>query len=189
MATSDTKICNVALGMAGISRISSIDGQTTVEKDCRAIYDDARNDVLAVHDWPFARHFQQLSQLSGSPLSGYSYAYQLPADCVRPIRLNGPKQTFEVIGDELHCDVSTDVVLRYTRMITDAAKFTAAFATLMQYRLAPTLAMMIKKDKKLSMDLMDVYLGMQGRLEIADSKGEFKEVDRSNPYLDARNVN
>lgn len=188
MATSDTKICNVALGMAGISRIQSIDGQTTVEKDCRAIYDDARNDVLAVHDWPFARHFQELSQLSSTPLSGYSYAYQLPADNLRAIRLNDPKEHFEIIGDELHCNVASGVVLRYTRLVTDAAKFTAAFTTLMQHRLAPTLAMMIKKDKKLSMDLMDVYLGMQGRLEVADSKGEFREEDRSNPYLQARNA-
>lgn len=193
MTYSDTAICNIALGLIGVGRIADINGTSPVERDCRTIFSYAREEVLGGYHWSFARKQQRLSQLATPPEitsenGGYDYAYALPTDCIAPVRLSDKSTPFEVSGDTLICNLETDVLLYYTADITDAAKFTAKFVNALAHRLAAQLAMMIKKDKKLSQEGWDLYYSLLPSLEGDDSMNDNMEVPVSNPYVDARSV-
>lgn len=186
MATSDTHICNVALGLIGVGRIADINGVTSVERDCRSIFTDALKEVLEGYHWTFARKISVLAQLTDAPLFGFSYAYQLPADCVKPKGLSDSKMNFKIVGDTLHCNLEADVILEYTALITDASKYSGTFVTALSHRLAAQLAMMVKKDKKLSQETWDLYYALLPTLEADDGRSDFTEIEQSNPYVDAR---
>lgn len=193
MAYSDTSICNIALGLIGVGRIADIEGTTAIERDCKSIYAFARQEVLGGYDWSFARKQALLSQLATSPTidstrGGFDYAYALPSDCVRPLSLSDFKQSFEIVGNELHCNLDESVYLRYTADITDTSKFNAKFINALSHRLAAQLAMMIKKDKKLSQETWDLYYSLLPTLEADDSRSDNNGPEMSNPYVDSRSV-
>lgn len=185
-ATSDTHVCNVALGLIGVGRIANIDGTTPVERDCKTIYADARDEVLAGYSWRFAGAEAILARVSVVPLDGFSFSYQLPSDSLNPIRLSNPQTNFKIVGDLLYCDLEEDVILEYTKRIEDASKFSAKFTTLLAHRLSAPLAMMVKKDRKLSEGMWNLYNNMVKAFEPQDAKADNTEVPEINSYVDAR---
>jgi hypothetical protein len=184
--TSETSICNIALGLIGVGRIADINGSSAVERDCKAIFADARRDVLGSYHWRFARKQVKISQLQTAPLFGFSYSYQLPADCIDPISLADPTTEFRAMGDQLHCNLAEEVNLEYTADITDAAKFTSQFVTTLAHRLAAPLAMMVKKDQDLSLKMWDLCRLLQKEKEGSDSRSSNKPVATTSPYVEAR---
>jgi len=192
MSYSETSICNLALGLIGVGRIADIAGTTAVERDCNAIFDHAREEVLGGYHWGFARKQALLAQLATGPVitsdyGGYDYAYALPADCIRPLSLSDATTQFSREGDEIHCNLSESVYLYYTADITDTAKFTAKFVNALAHRLAGQLALMVKKDKKMSQETWDLYYALLPQLEADDSRSDNNDIPTSNPYVDARN--
>lgn len=185
-ATSSTAICNIALGLIGVDRIVDINGTSKVERDCKLIYDHARREVLEGYHWRFARKMVELARLSETPLFGFSFAYSLPADCIRPINLSDKDTPFRVVGDQLHCNLQEDVYLEYTFDNKDAATFTGKFITSLSHRMAAPLALTIKKDKKLSQEMWDYYNALLPTNEADDARSENFEENRSDPYVDAR---
>jgi len=193
MSYSSTSICNIALGLIGVGRIADIEGTTAVERDCKAIFSHAREEVLGGYDWGFARKQAELAQLATAPVitsanGGYDYAYGLPADCIAPVRLSDKTTPFEVSANSLLCNLEVDVFLYYTADISDTSKFTAKFVNTLAHRLAAQLALMVKKDKKMSQEAWDLYYALLPTMEGDDSKNDNLTVPMSNPYVDARSV-
>jgi hypothetical protein len=73
-------ICNSALYRLGEEPIASFAEGTPKADLCKEIYPDVRDTLLSWQAWPFATVRQSLSRLAASPLSDYSYYYQLPVD-------------------------------------------------------------------------------------------------------------
>lgn len=187
MASSDTQICNIALGQIGVGRIADIEGTTQVERDCKAIYSDARDEVLSDYDWAFARKKVELARLSSDPPFGFDYAYALPSDCISPRNLYGRGTRFEIVGDQLHCDLETDCYLTYTARITNPVLFPSKFVTALSHRLAAYLSATVKKNHKMAMEWWDTYYALLPVLE-ASSAGKADDIEppENNTYVDAR---
>lgn len=190
MATSDTKICNLALSQIGVGRIADIEGVTQVERDCKAVYDTARDEVLSDFDWAFARMRAELAQLNTPPAFGYTYAYQLPSDLLTLRSVKGLKEetvNFEIYGDQLHCDLEDDCFITYTRQITNPVLFSVKFVTALSYRLSAILANTVKKNQDMSMQWWDVYATFLPTLEArSEGRSEHPAVSQSNPFVEAR---
>ena len=92
MATS-VDICNLALGMlvdsARVTSISPADGSPNAAH-CARWYPIALRKILEEHDWSFAIRRARGSSIDGLDASLYErkYAYLLPADCVRLLRVS-----------------------------------------------------------------------------------------------------
>lgn len=185
MAFSETGICNLALGQIGVGRIANIDGLSQVERDCAAIFDSARDEVIADFDWPFARKKIELAQLTTAPAFDYSYAYALPYDYIQIRGLHG-NHKYEIVGDELHCDLSSDCMIVYSRRVKDPTNFSPKFVTALTHRLAAYLSNTIKKSHKMSLQWWDVYYATLPSFEAADARGEDHTQQSTNPYVDAR---
>lgn len=190
---SETSICNIALGLIGVGRIADIDGQTSIERDCKTIFSHAREEVLGGYHWGFARKQALLAQSGTAPIidsnyGGYEFAYILPTDTIAPKQLADPKTEFQRVGDTLHCDLEENVYLHYTADISNPALFTAKFVNCLAHRLGAQLAIMVKKDQKLSQETWDIYYALLPTLEADDARSDNNPIDMSNPYIDARNV-
>lgn len=143
-------ICNLALAHLGnkaqVVSISPVDG--SVEADyCARFYSIARDEILELGDWTFARTRSALTALATNPSSTWTYAYALPSDCMVPRRIVTGDATmheddsvdFDVEGTTLLTN-QADATLIYTRPIEDPTKFSAGFITAVSYKLGAYLA-------------------------------------------------
>lgn len=143
-------ICNLALSHLGnkaqVVSISPVDG--SVEADyCARFYPIARDEILELGDWTFARTRASLTLLATNPSSTWTYAYALPSDCMVPRRLvtgnstlhEDDSEDFDVEGSTLLTNL-VDAVLIYTRPIEDPTRFSIGYVTSVSYKLGAYLA-------------------------------------------------
>lgn len=145
---SETQICNMGLSHLGnrgrVSSISPVDGSAEADY-CAAFFGLARNELLEMFDWTFARKRQTLA-LVANPSSVWAYAYALPSDCMVPRRIITAAGITEEDSEPYNIEGSVLLTnkqfaeLVYTRPITDAGVFPPSFVTAMSYLLAAYLA-------------------------------------------------
>jgi hypothetical protein len=143
MAASETTICNLALAKLGARTIMSLDDQSPEARSCKLHYAETRDEVLRHHRWNFAIARDDLSQLPDVPISGYSFQYQLPTDCLRMLELNGFDQQsrpgyWEVEGKRLLTNDET-ATIKYIRRVTDCNLFDAIFVDALAIKIAAKL--------------------------------------------------
>ena len=81
-------IANSALNLLGASTISAF---TDDSKNARLInqrYEPVRNRVFRSHAWNCLHKRVQLAQNSTAPVVEYTYAYALPSDCLRVLKVH-----------------------------------------------------------------------------------------------------
>lgn len=140
MATSNVSIANRALTLLSADRINSLTSDTSEQaRKISAIFDSTRDSLLEEHNWNFARKERTLSLLDETPtMDTYTKVYQLPADCIRVIRLEG-EIAFDIYGNKLYTN-SDDPRIEYIAKETDPTKFSAGFVRAFSSRLAAELA-------------------------------------------------
>lgn len=92
MAAGDTgvSICADALILLGAAPISSFNDGTDEANACDRLYSDVRDMTLSMYPWSFAYKKVKLARLVTTPVSEWTYEYQLPGD-----RLGNPRAVFE----------------------------------------------------------------------------------------------
>lgn len=186
MAT-DVQVCNLALTKVGAARISSLDdGGSKESRDCNAIYDLLRDEVLAAFPWTFAAARASLARFSDEPGFGYAYAYQLPDDCLRPLHLSSRKMPYKVEGETLLTDDSV-AELHYIKRVTNPAKFTSPFVATLAARLAVDLAISVVQKAGLRDQLLREYEGkVFPSMTALDASSDNEGIEYAESYLDAR---
>ena len=159
---SPVQICNMALSHIGsearVSSISPPDGSVEAGH-CATFYDLARTELLEPGNWAFALKRVALSQVV-NPSKVWAYAYALPSDCQRALRVLRPSIAITVFTQDLVVEPHTDdrdsapfdiegevvltnepdAVLVYGQDVTDSTKFPASFTSALSYLLASYLA-------------------------------------------------
>ena len=155
------QICNQALSHVGsearVASISPPDGSVEAGH-CDTFYDQARTELLEPGLWRFALKRDPLAQTT-NPSTTWAYAYALPSDCLRALRVLRVNSTltvfnqdqaiashddrdgapFDIEGDLLYSN-EADAVLVYVRDVTDTTRFTPSFSSTLGYLLASYLA-------------------------------------------------
>lgn len=143
--TDATDICNLALDLLAEAPIADLSEDRRIARWCDRNYDTARDSLLRKAPWRFAVRLAELSAAT-PPIFGWTYAYALPADCLRPLPLtvngapNGAIIQSEVIGQRLETDAPAPVRLRYIGRITDVTTYPADFAEALAAALAMKMA-------------------------------------------------
>jgi hypothetical protein len=167
--TSAVAICNLGLSHLGqdkqISSISPVDGSRE-SGYCAMFYPIARQEMIELAPWTFATTRIVLAQITNLS-TVWAYAYALPADCLKPVRVltlgdfssiflradmtdSFPAATndffdeessanFQVQGDVIYTH-EPEAVLIYRKDITDTSKFTPLFTTALGMLMASYLA-------------------------------------------------
>lgn len=104
-------VCNFALAKCGEQRIISMTDDSKNAILCRLHFDQTYREVLRNHPWNFAIRRATLAEISGYTGIEFEHQYQLPADCMRVLRLDSDDTSvFNVEGrtivtDETPCNI------------------------------------------------------------------------------------
>jgi hypothetical protein len=147
--TSETEICNLALGHLGEARITSLEEDSTSARACSLHYEATRDAVLRSHRWNFAQARAQLPRLQFNPPFGWDAAYQLPGDCLRVLEVNGTEcgdvlsEPYIIEGRAILINAG-EVRLVYVRRIEDPLQFDSLFIEAFALKLAIALSETIR---------------------------------------------
>ena len=89
-----TGIANLALSNLGEARIQSLTDSNSRARACNARIDGVITAILRMHVWNSALERQLLTNI-GTPVFGWNYVYQLPADCIKVVEVN-PVSKYQV---------------------------------------------------------------------------------------------
>lgn len=115
-------ICNRALARIGSPAISALDEDSSGGIACAREYEPTVREALTTpggvpFQWRFAMKQAELSLLEDTPVARWSYAWQVPADClvVRGAFVGSSPIMFDRYEDMIYCDYNDGLVLEYTR--------------------------------------------------------------------------
>lgn len=130
--------------MIGANDINSFSDNTNEAKVASSIYEDTKLTLLQSHPWRFSLVQADLGgALTTEPLFKYKYQYQLPADLLRIIELDG-NMDYEIFGDKLYTDSSVCRIV-YQFKVSES-KMPNYFKRALQFELARIFSMSLQED-------------------------------------------
>lgn len=161
MASSEVDICNLALGLLGANRISSLDE----DDNCYTQYPICRDACLEDVDWTFATARIVLRAPDAEPPAfGYSKRFLIPTNVLRVIEVNGNEYQWDVEGNYILTDEAPCYIKAIIR-VTDVRQFSDAFCQALAAKLASVIAIPITNSK----GMVEAALTLYERLK-ADAK-------------------
>lgn len=155
-----TKIANAALKLLGsTSRIVDVDpeGASQHSRDIADIWDGLRDFYLKKHSGDFSIARAQLNRTTPPIGCRWSYAYALPADCLKylpPRRGGGDWIDGEVEGGKLLTNAER-VIIRYIRRVETVAEWSPEFCMIMTVAIAEAMAEPVTQSKSIRQDMAD----------------------------------
>jgi hypothetical protein len=193
MATTETEIANRAIRLIGGNRITSLDDGSKNAIVINDLWDGILKDLMAA-PWGFAETRVKLAQSASTPVFGYDYAYQLPADWLKTVSVHGDDSGLgtidfreEVIGDK-HVLVTNSNTL-YLRYVSDGSNvnlWSSKFASTMVYQLASELAVPISGSQQAQEGLLIEAKRKYREARSADSLGSSPEPRNRGSWVSSR---
>lgn len=146
---SKVSIVNGGLRLLGSNRITSFAEDSEGAILANEFYDDIRDRVLRAHPWNFAVKRTSLPALAATPAWEFTYAYNVPADSLRMLEIEGQdfwhsKQSGDTItglgwrleSGQILTDKEPPLNIRYIRQETDPNQYDANFISALEARIA-----------------------------------------------------
>lgn len=147
--TSEVLICNRALQMLGSDSIISLTEDNRRARAMSLAYGPTRDAELRRRKWRFSLRRAQIAADKAAPIHGFSYAYQIPNDCLRLLSggdlrslpdtsdyRSGQNEMYSLEGRKILTNLGAPLSIRYIARIEDPSMFDAAFAESLAARLA-----------------------------------------------------
>ena len=195
----EVDICKLALthigDSANVASISPPEGSVQAQR-CATYYPIARDTLLEMHDWTFARHRRALAELTNDS-DEWDFMYALPSEMLTPQSVIPPEATNELIASSTYIpqafSVATsaggvnviytnqeDAILLYTKRVTDPTKFSTIFQLALSWLLASLLAGPLIKGKAGAAEserCLKTMSGVLGQAKMHD--GRHRQVTRT----------
>ena len=185
-------IANSALNLLGASTISAF---TDDSKNARLInqrYENVRNRVFRSHAWNCLHKRVQLAQNSTAPVIEYTYAYALPSDCLRVLKVhNGTTDSiqsaidYKLEGRNIVTDEGT-VYLIYVALDTDPNNYDSYLQESISHQLAADLCYAITNNATLANNYMVRADERLREARFIDATENSLGTIESNEFTDAR---
>ena len=153
-------IVNSGLNLLGASTISALTDDSKNARLCNQRYESVRDRVFRSHSWNCLTKRVQLAQDSTAPVIEYTYAYTLPTDCLRVLKVhNGTTDSiasaldYKVEGRKIKTDEGT-LYLIYIAIDTDPNNYDAYLRESISHQLAADLAYAITSNATLANNYM-----------------------------------
>ena len=174
----DVAIANMALSHVGASSdVENFVTEKTPEAiQCNAWYDASRRQILAAHDWGFARrrialalHGDTISETAADPWAGtWGYRYQYPVDCIKVRKIQNPNSP---PADADPFDIETSVNGQEKTILTDVEDavgvytfdskatelFDPMFVQAFSHLLASQIAFALTNKRKIKQEQLQAY--------------------------------
>ena len=185
-------MCNSALNLIGASTISALTEDTKNARLCNQRYEPVRNRVFRGHNWNCLIKRVELAQNSTAPVVEYTYAYALPSDFLRVLKIHNG--TTDSIASDLDYKVEgkniitnqTTVYLVYVSLDEDPNNYDAYLREAISHQLAADLAYPITNNATLAKNYL---INADERLREArfiDATENSLDTIEANEFTDAR---
>ena len=119
---STVEICNGALNQLGATTILSLTEDSKNARLCNQRYTQVRDGVFRSHPWNCLQKRIELAADTTAPAWGFSFAYTLPSDCLRLLRILDYDSNYKVEGRKILSNTSSMKIL-YVSRVTDANEY------------------------------------------------------------------
>ena len=181
---SEVSICNLALTQLGANTIISLSDDSEVARKCAAVYTRVRDEMLSSHPWNFAVKRDTLAVLDETPKYGYTYAYQLPTDCLRVLETEDDWE-YQVEDGKLLTDAS-GCTIRYIFRNEDPSDYSPGFVTAFAAAIAKALAFAITESRTISADAAQMAQTALANAKSKDGQEGTPPKMKCSEWLDAR---
>lgn len=158
---SRTQVINNGLRIISANLIADPDEDTESARQAKEVYDQIVRSELENHAWFFAKAQTALPENADAPLFKFNHAYNLPADFVRLVELDGkwvfsvvrhvdvnPVPVYELHGRAILTDLTAPLNIAYLRDVSsDPTVWTPLFGNAVSAALAVALAMPLTKSE------------------------------------------
>ncbi len=179
---SQAEIINRALTILGeTARVVSIDDNSKIAREAKAVYSTSLRSLLAKHNWTFAKDRALIPALSAAPLFEYAYQYPIPTGALRILMVGehyvgidmtdyrgSPVEEYAIENGNILTNMGSPLRIKYIKEIADPGLFSAAFTSCFAAMLA--------------VDLAEALTQSTGKQEIAMTKfrDELRDAVRCN---------
>tara|TARA_Y100000389_G_scaffold187739_1_gene209504 strand:- start:222 stop:800 length:579 start_codon:yes stop_codon:yes gene_type:complete len=185
-------MCNSALNLLGASTISALTDDSKNARLCNQRFDSVRNRVFRSHAWNCLHKRVQLAQNSTAPVVEYTYAYALPSDCLRVLKIhNGTTDSiasaidYKLEGRNVVTDEGT-VYLIYVALDTDPNNYDSYLQESISHQLAADLCYAITNNATLANNYMTRADERLREARFIDATENSLGTIESNEFTDAR---
>ena len=187
MGAGPVEIINAALAEIGAPAITDLSDKTPEARAASRNYPLVRDAVLRLHPWNCAQKRDTLTSPSvTAPAWGFANAYDLPADFIRLIALEGdPFQRFRVEGLQVLSD-SSEVNILYVYRLEDVSKMDTLLRQAIATRLAAQIAMTLKGSSDQVVRLFQLADAKLAEAQGIDSLEGPVEIHQPGSWLRAR---
>ena len=189
---STVDICNSALNLLGASTISALTDDSKNARLCNQRYEPIRNRVFRSHAWNCLHKRVQLAQNSTAPVVEYSYAYALPSDCLRILKVhNGTTDSiassidYKLEGRNIVTDEGTIYAI-YIALITDPNEYDVYLQESISHQLAADICYAVTNNATLAKNYMERADERLREARFIDATENALGTIESNEFTDAR---
>ena len=110
-------ICNGALNQLGATTILSLTEDSKNARLCNSRFTQVRDALFRTHPWNCLQKRIQIAADSTAPAWGFKFAYTLPADCLRLLKILDYDSNYKVEGRKVLSNTETMKILYVARVI------------------------------------------------------------------------
>ncbi|MCG8548238.1 MAG: hypothetical protein MJE12_28905 [Alphaproteobacteria bacterium] len=182
---STVDICNRGLQKLGERKITSLDDDVKAARECKRAFELVRDAVFRDHPWNSLLARASLAALSEAPAWGFGHQYQLPADCLRVLSVDG-RSEWRVEGRRILTDAGAPLNILYVRQETDPMLYDLLLVEALASRLAAELAEPLTQSNTKKEFAERQYLDVLSRARRADAQESSARTLTRSSWLEAR---
>jgi len=180
---SDIDIASNALQMIGATSINSFDDAGAGAAVAKALYEPLITALLTRTYWRFAMKKQQLNRLSQTPLNEYTYAFQIPTDCLKIERVY-PRSDYSIYRNYIYSD-QTEISIDYVYRVP-TTELPAYFVLALTYHLASEFSLSVTDNEQKNQLYAQKFMEELGAAYSADAQQHPQTPIVHSPFTDVR---
>ena len=170
-------ICNGALNQLGATTILSLTEDSKNARLCNSRYTQVRDGVFRSHPWNCLQKRVEIAADTTAPAWGFSYAYTLPADCLRLLRILDYDSNYKVEGRKILSNTSSMKIL-YIARITDPNEYDELLRETLSASLAADIAFAVTSNNTTATNMYNLFQDKLKDARVVDStEGQNVEQD------------
>jgi len=169
-------ICNGALNQLGATTILSLTEDSKNARLCNSRYTQVRDALFRTHPWNCLQKRVELAADTTAPAWGFSYAYTLPADCLRLLRILDYDSNYKVEGRKVLSNTETMKIL-YVGRVTDPNEYDELLRETLSASLGADIAFGVTSNNQTATNMYNLFKDKLRDARFVDST-EGQNVDQ-----------
>jgi len=149
-------ICNGALNQLGATTILSLTEDSKNARLCNSRFTQVRDALFRTHPWNCLQKRIQIAADSTAPAWGFSFAYTLPADCLRLLKILDYDSNYKVEGRKILSNTSSMKILYIARVI-DPNEYDELLRETLSASLSADIAFAVTSNNTTSQNMYQLY--------------------------------